>query len=131
VWVPEVVEKEVQCVRYEYEVRTRKVPYTVCRMVPEVKTGTCTYTVCRWVSETVTRKVPVQTCRYVQEQVVRRVPYTEMRLEQYQRRVTCVRYVEKQVPYTVTQCEPRVVYKQVPVQVCCPVPSCKESCCGG
>jgi len=34
------------------------------------------------------------------------------------------RVVEKHVPYTVTLCIPHLVCKQVPVQVCCPVPCC-------
>ncbi len=34
------------------------------------------------------------------------------------------RVVERHVPYTVTLCIPHLVCKQVPVQVCCPVPCC-------
>ena len=95
VWKPEIVEKQVECVRYVPQTITRKVPCTVCRMVPEPRTF--------------------------------QVPYTVCRAEQYQTTVPCCHYVAKQVPYTVTRCEPRVVTVQVPVRVCCPVPSC----CGG
>ena len=33
VWVPEMVEKQVECVKYVPETVTKKVPYTTCRMV--------------------------------------------------------------------------------------------------
>lgn len=92
VWKPEIIEKQVECVRWVPQFETHKVACTVCRMVAEQRT--------------------VQ------------VPYTVCRAEQYQKMVPCCRYVAKQVPYTVTQCVPRVVTVQVPLQVCCPTPSC-------
>jgi hypothetical protein len=92
VWKPEIVEKQIECVRY--------------------------------VPETVTKKVPCMVCKMVTDQVVRRLPYTVCVPQPYQATVPCVRYVAKQVPYTVTRCEPQVVTVQVPVQVCCPAPSC-------
>jgi len=130
VWVPEIVEKEIECVRYERQTCVKKVPYTVCRMVAEKQTKTCTYKVCRLVEETCTKEVPFKTCRMVAEQVVKRVPYTVCKPVEYQREVTCVRYEVKQVPYTVTRCVPKAVCKQVPVTVCCPSCRCCKPACG-
>jgi hypothetical protein len=78
----------------------------------------------RFVPETVVKKVPYAVCRMVTDQVVRRLPYTVCRAVEYQMPITCVSYVQKQVPCTVVRCEPKIVTVQVPVQVCCPVPSC-------
>ena len=46
VWVPEVCEKQIECVKYVRETCVKKVPYTVCQMVPEQRVKTCTYKVC-------------------------------------------------------------------------------------
>jgi hypothetical protein len=83
----------------------------------------------RYVPQTMTKKVPYTTCRMVTEQRTHQVPYTVCRPEQYQTTVPCVRYVAKQVPYTVTQCVPVVVERQVPVQVRVPA-TCAPSACG-
>ena len=47
-WVPEVCEKQIECVKYVRETCVKKVPYTVCQMVPEQRVKTCTYQVCTW-----------------------------------------------------------------------------------
>ncbi len=124
VWVPEVVEREVQCVKYVQETVTRQVPYTVCRMVAEQRTKTCQYQVCRMETEQREQQISYQVCRLVSEPRTVQVPYTVCRAEPFEQTVTCVRYVAKQVPYTVTRCVPKWVERQVPVKVCCPVPCC-------
>jgi hypothetical protein len=73
VWVPEMVEKQVECVRYVAETQTKKVPYTVCKMVPEQRVRKVSYTVCK--PETYQMTVPC--VRYVSKQV----PYTVTRCE--------------------------------------------------
>ena len=46
VWVPEVQQRQIDCVKYVTETCVKKVPYTVCRMVPQERVKTCTYQVC-------------------------------------------------------------------------------------
>jgi hypothetical protein len=67
----------------------------------------------------------------VAEKVVRKVPYTVCKPVRYEQTVPYVRWVPKQVSYTVTRCVPKVVYKEVPVTVCCRVPCCRRCprCC--
>ena len=106
VWVPEIQEKEIDCVKYVAETVRKQVSVPVCRMVAEQKTRQVPYTVCKPVSYTQV----VNCVRWVPKQV----PYTVTR---------CVpKVVEVQVPVKV--CKP----------VCPPPPSCapaKASCCGG
>jgi hypothetical protein len=85
VWVPEVVEKQVECVRNVTETMTKKVPYTVCRMVSEQRTKQVPYTVSR--PEQYQTTVP--SVRYVAKQV----PYTVTRCE--------AQVVTKEVPVQV------------------------------
>ena len=73
VWVPEMVEKQVQCVRYVNETRTEKVPYTVCRLVTEQGTRQVPYTVCK--------AVPYQATVPCVKYVARQVAYTVTRCE--------------------------------------------------
>ena len=73
VWKPEIVEKQVECVRYVRETVTKKVPYTTCRMVTEQRVRQVPYTVCR--PEQYQTTVPC--VRYVAKQV----PYTFTRCE--------------------------------------------------
>ena len=88
VWVPETIEKEIACVRYERETIVEKQCYKVCRMVSEQRVKTCTYTVCRMVPEQrvrtyqVCRMVPEQRVRTCNYQVCRMVP--EKRVRSYQ-----------------------------------------------
>lgn len=85
VWVPEMMEKQVECVRYVSETMTKKVPYTVCRMVTERRTRQVPYTVCKPVQYE--KMVPC--VRYVAKQV----PYTVTRCE--------AQVVTRQVPVQV------------------------------
>jgi hypothetical protein len=73
VWVPEVIEKQVECVKYVAETQSKKVPYTVCKMVAEQRVVQVPYTVCKAVSYQTT----VPCVRYVAKQV----PYTVTRCE--------------------------------------------------
>jgi hypothetical protein len=66
--------------------------------------------------------VPIQVCRKVPEIGYRAVAGEET--------VQVRRIVAKLVPHPITLCVPKVVWKQVPVQVCCPVPRCCECGCG-
>lgn len=85
VWVPEVVEKHVECVKYVRETVTKKVPYTVCKMVTDQRVRQVPYTVCR--AEPYQTTVPC--VRYVAKQV----PFTVTRCEP--------QVVSKQVPVQV------------------------------
>ncbi|MEE2781114.1 MAG: hypothetical protein VX431_02840, partial [Planctomycetota bacterium] len=141
VWVPEVKQKCIQCVKYVRETKvktccykvckmvpeTRTCTYKVCRMVPEKRVKTCCYKVCKMVPETRTRKVAYTCCRMVKEECVKMVPYTVCKPVHYTKQIKCKKCVCERVPYTVTRCVPKVVCKQVPVKVCCPVP-CQPSC---
>jgi len=61
---------------------------------------------------------------------IRKVPYTVLEPVPCKKTIDVVRCVEKRVPYTVTCRVPKVVCKQVPVKVCCPVPCCcAPKCC--
>ena len=51
VWVPEVRQQTINCVKYVSENCVKKVPYTTCRMVAEKCVKTCNYTVCHMVPE--------------------------------------------------------------------------------
>ena len=85
VWMPEVVDKQVECVRYVTETQRKTVPYTVCRMVTDQRTVRVPYTVCK----SVPYQATVPCVRYVAKQV----PYTVTRCEP---QVVC-----KQVPVQV------------------------------
>ena len=111
VWVPEIQQKQVECVRYVSEVIRKHVPVQVCRMVAEQRVQQVPYTVCR---QEVYPKV-INCVRYVAEQV----PYTVTR---------CVpRVVEVQVPVQVCKpvCRPAAC---APVVPCC-APA-EPACCG-
>src|SRR4029078_956130 len=43
VWVPEVREKTINCVKYVRENMTKQCTYTTCKMVAEQRVKTCTY----------------------------------------------------------------------------------------
>ncbi len=73
VWVPEVVNKQVECVRYVNETMTKKVPCTVCKMVAEQRTQQVPYTVCK--------PVPYQTTIRCVNYVPKQVAYTYTRCE--------------------------------------------------
>jgi hypothetical protein len=73
VWVPEVVEKQVECIRYVTETQTKKVPYTVCKMVTDKRVRQVPYTVCK--------AVPYQTTVPCVRYVAKQVPYTVTRCE--------------------------------------------------
>ncbi len=73
VWVPEMVDKQVECVRYVSETMTRKVPYQVCKLVPQEVKYQVPYCVCKPVSYQTT----VSCVHYVAKQV----PYTVTRCE--------------------------------------------------
>jgi hypothetical protein len=73
VWVPEIVAKQVECVKYVPETVTKKVPYTVCRMVTDQRVRQVPYTVCK--------AVPYQTTVPCVRYVAKQVPYTVTRCE--------------------------------------------------
>lgn len=73
VWVPEIVEKQVEGVEYVRETAMKKVPYTVGKMVSDQRVRQVPYTVCKAVPYETT----VQCVRYVAKQV----PYTVTRCE--------------------------------------------------
>jgi hypothetical protein len=73
VWKPEIVERQVECVRYVSETVVKKAPYTVCRMVAEQRVCQVPYTVCK--------AVPYQTTVPCVRYVAKQVPYTVTRCE--------------------------------------------------
>ncbi len=102
VWVPKPVEKEVTCVRYRPEKRTKVIKTQVCRMQPE--------------TQTITYKVPVCRVEYEQKKVT--VPVTRRIVEPVQ--------VTKKVPVTRVEWVPYKTTVMVPLRVpCCPDPCCR------
>jgi hypothetical protein len=73
VWVPEMIDRQVECVRYVNETVTRKVPYQVCRLVSEEQKYQVPYQVCK--------EVPYQTTVSCMHMVAKQVPYTVTRCE--------------------------------------------------
>ena len=67
---------------------------------------------------------PAPCCDMVPVQVLRKVSYPTATPQHYQKMEERKRVVAKQVPYKITVCVPKVVYRQVPVTICCPLPSC-------
>ncbi len=148
VWVPEVCEKTIDCVRYERCVVKKQVPVTVCRWVSEPRTKTCTYQVCHMVRECRTKQVPYTVCRMVpetrtklctyrvchmvQECHTKQVPYTVCRMVQETRTKACTYQVchmvqechTKQVPYTVCRMVPETRTKLCTYRVCRMVQEC-------
>jgi len=118
----DVVDKvPVDAVRYVEEIQYRCQPCMICQPRPPETCG------------------PIKTCGpandcepcspcMVPTQILRKVPYTTYRPEHYQKIEERPRVVSKQVPYTVTVCVAKVVYKQVPVTICCPIPCCGKPC---
>jgi hypothetical protein len=84
------------------EQRTCKIPYTVCKMVPEERCEVVKCRRCHYVTEERCCKVPYTVCRLVTHECVRHVPCTTCTLEPY-----CVTYkVCRCVPVCVPVCEP-------------------------
>ena len=139
----EVVYEEVQqtCYKTVYEEVVEKVPVDAVKYVKG--------TAYRCAPCTVMQPCPPQTCGPAQTcapaacsqpapcsdmapvQVLRKVSYPTAIPQHYQKMEERKRVVAKQVPYTITVCVPKVVYKQVPVTICCPVPSCCAMPSGG
>ena len=64
------------------------------------------------------------------EPCIRKMPYTVLVPVPDEKTEEITRVVERKVPRNVTCYIPHVVCKQVPVEICVPVPCCcKESCC--
>jgi hypothetical protein len=75
VWVSEMKQQTVDCVRYERECVTKQVPCTVCRYVSQPETRTCSHTTCQMVSEQKVRTCTYTTCTMVPEQVHKTCTY--------------------------------------------------------
>jgi hypothetical protein len=127
VWVPEVVQKEIEVTvhkvvcedqPYEYEV-------TVCK--PEKKT--CTQKVCVPKCETKTREVTYTVCVPEKKIGTRTVTCCKPMMEEKEVQCTVMRLhkVEKEVPV----CVCKMVEQKVQVAACCPAPACAPapSCC--
>ncbi|KKL79749.1 hypothetical protein LCGC14_2011690 [marine sediment metagenome] len=113
VWVPEIIEKQIECTKYVRETCVKKVPYTVCRMVRENRVKTCTYKVCKMVPEQRTRTCTYKVCRMVRENRVKTCTYKVCRI------VTECR--TKEIPYKVCKMVPETCTKRVAYTVCKPV----------
>ena len=85
VWVPEVCEKQIECTKYVRETCVKKVPYTVCKMVPEQRVKTCTYQVCHMVKEVCEKRIPYTVCKMVPEQRVKTCTYQVCKMVPEQR----------------------------------------------
>ena len=118
----EVVEKKpVSVVKYVSETGYRCVPTTIYQ--PAAAKSCEPVGVCPPAGQsTVPDLVPVPACRKVPAEGFRAATSEEM--------VEVPRIVAKLVPHTITLCVPKVVWKQVPVQVCCPAPQCGQCGCG-
>ncbi len=134
VWMPNVVEKQVDVTVYKQVVED--VPYEYCVTVCKPETRTETVKVCSYTDEerTCTRKVctykpetrtqTYQVCKYVHETQAREVTCTVYVPQQKTETCTVTVYdmvpEERQVTYNV--CVPEVVEKEINVCVCRMVP---------
>jgi len=64
VWVPEMQQRTINCVRYERECVQKQIPYTVCRHVSEQQQRTCTYTTCQMCRRRSIRRLPIRPARW-------------------------------------------------------------------
>lgn len=87
VWVPNVQEKVIECVRMVPECHTVMKPVQVCRLVPETVTRQVQVPVTHCEYEDVVRQVPVKRCRMEVTTEVRRVSYCETHMEEVRQRV--------------------------------------------
>ena len=101
--------------------------YKVCKMVPEQRVKTCTYQVCKMVPGMPREADAVQGLQDGAGAVRQAGAVHGLQAGVLHEDGQLRPLVPKQVAYTVTRCVPRVVCKQVPVQVCCPVPACCEA----
>ena len=62
VWVPETKTREINCVKYVAETRTKTVPYTVCKMGPEARPKTCTDKIWHTVTDKHDTRIPHTLC---------------------------------------------------------------------
>jgi len=115
VWVPNIVEKEVDCTSYKLVREEVPCNYTVTVCTPETRTRTVRVRDCKTETRTRTFKV----CHYEQEQRTREVNYTVCvaKTREVECQVTCCKNVPvtKTVSYTV--CVPVMVEKEVQVRV--------------
>ena len=110
-------EKPVDAVKYVEELQCREVAQAVCQPCCETSccepADCCQPTCCKPV--TCMKMVPCKVFKPVPDQKTEKI----------------VRIVETQEPYTVPVCVCKEVVKEVPVEVCCPVPCCcRPTCCG-
>ena len=135
VWIPEVKEKVINCVKYvpqrctktvhysttklEPEVRVQH--YKVCKMVPEKQIKTVTYQVCKKVP--VTRSCTYTVVRYVPEKRLKTVSYRVCKV--VPERKVCTYRVCKMVPEKHVKAVQYQVCKMVPVQKSCKYRVCK------
>ncbi len=116
----EVVDKvSVDAVKFVEETEYRCVPVTVMQPPPlpacEPAQACASCNTC----------APATCCDLVPVQVLKKVPFTVLREVHYQKVEERPRVVVKQVPYTFTQCVPKVV-----CEPCGPVSACdKPACC--
>ena len=120
--VPE--KKTVDAVQYVAQTEERLVPYTVTETRP------CQCSGCGQPCAAPCGQ-PTSCCQQVAVPCLRKVPVTVLQAVPAKETVQTVRLAEKKIPHTFTVLCPKVVYEQVPVQVCCPVPCCEAKCgCG-
>ena len=123
VWVPNIVQEEIDVTVMKPEVVEEPCEYTVTRCVPEVRTKT------------------IRVCRMEYEQQQKEVQYVVCVPEVRTKKVCCTSYVcqPEQKTVTCTVMVPHVVQKQVQVPVCRMVcktvkvpccPTCVPTCCG-
>jgi hypothetical protein len=134
VWVPNLVEKEIECTRYERVVEQVPCEYTVTVCRPEQRT--ITEKVCEYKTEKQTRVI-TKVCGYECEKKTRQMAYTVCVPTTKEIEVPVTTYrceeVTKKVQYPV--CVPVEVEREVQVCVCkmvpktVKVPVCKK-CCG-
>ena len=103
----------VECISYVRETCVKKVPYTVCKMVPEQRVKTCTYQVCHMVRDlreadplhgvpdgarAARQDLQLPVCHMVAEQHVKTCCYTVCHMVPEQRVKTCTYKVCHMVP---------------------------------
>ncbi len=132
VWVPNLVEKEIECTRHERQ--TEEVPYEYTVTVCKPETRTRTVKVCEYQTETRSRTVKVR--HYETEEKTREYTYTVCvpQTKEVEVEVTTVKCVPRTETQTYTICVPVTVEKEVEVRVCkmepktVQVPVCSDEC---
>ncbi len=120
VWVPNCVEKQIECTKTKLVREEVPCEYTVTVCKPEIRTRTIQVQDCR----TETRTRTVKLCSYETEERTREINYTVCvpKTREVECQVTCYKSVPETKTVSYTVCVPETVEKEIQVRVCKMVP---------